>query len=152
MLELKVGKTYRNGFGKEIQIVSQDTEGRYPYKGHNGISYTFNGVFNRTFDSKDDLVEEVTFDLTHSDIQLLRKNLINRLKDIKYPISASETRCEYYYERANIGTPEGIKAFHELNSAKDSLRRYKKERKHVAELLRKLKKQQADILRNNAKV
>ena len=89
--------------------------------------------------------------MNHSDIQLLRKTLINRLKDIKYPISASKTRCEYYYKYANPDTPEGIKAFPELNSAKDSLRRYKKERKQISKILYKLKKQQSDILRSNTK-
>lgn len=174
MIKLKLNGVYKTKDGTTVTIRKsyfEEEVQEYTYVGSNSMYYRENGyLFGYPFeDDQDRIISEVDdatenglalkatvesfgYSLNHSDIQLLRKNLINRLKDIKYPISASEARCEYYHNYANPDTPEGIRAFHELNSAKDSLRKYKKERKHVAELLRKLKKQQAEILRNNAKV
>ena len=90
--------------------------------------------------------------ITHSDIQLMRNALVSRLNNLEFLIWENEDWSKHLYRQATPESADGIQAFHELNKCKDSIRYCKKERKHVAELLRKLKKQQAEILRNNAKV
>lgn len=90
--------------------------------------------------------------ITHSDIQLLRNTLASRLNNLEFLIWENEDWSKRLYRITTPESADGIAAFHELNKCKDSIRYCKKERKHVAELLRKLKKQQAEILRNNVKI
>ena len=169
MLELKVGKTYRDGFGEKVKIIIKDDMHMYPFVGDNHYHYSFNGAFLVGVPVSYDLIEEVVdapenalefqstiessdHSLSHSDIQLQRKVLITHLNTLEFLILENEDWSKRLYRQATPESADGIAAFHELNKCKDSIRYCKKERKHVAELLRKLKKQQADILRNNAKV
>ena len=46
--ELEVGKTYIDGDGKNITIVSNDNHGVYPYNSEEGHSYTNYGMYSVT--------------------------------------------------------------------------------------------------------
>lgn len=167
MIELKIGCEYITNDGGVVEITRSLDNG---FQGSNGYWYDIYGrVFG--FESEDEPFKivgvvrerktvENTAQMTqpknimyfsHSDIQLLRNTLISRLNNLEFLIWENEEWSKRLYRQATPESTDGIAAFHELNKCKDSIRYCKKERKHVAELLRKLKKQQAEILRNNAK-
>lgn len=168
MIKLKIGCEYITNDGGVVEIIRSLDNG---FQGSNGYWYDIYGrVFG--FESEDEpfkivgvVMERETVENTaqttqpkntmyfsHSDIQLLRNTLVERLNNLEFLIVDNTELGKMYYKSATPESELGIEAFHELNKCKDSIRYCKKERKRVAELLRKLKKQQAEILRNNAKV
>lgn len=179
MIKLKLNGVYKTNNGDTVTIIEtffNTYEQKQSYTGSNDFYYNENGYLFG-FPQKDDpdrIVSEVTDDvqiednersleikstvessdysLTHSDIQLLRNTLISRLNNLEFLIWENEDWSKRLYRQATPESADGIAAFHELNKCKYSIRYCKKERKHVAELLRKLKKQQAELLRNSAKV
>ena len=167
MIKLKIGCEYITNEGGVVEIIRSLDNG---FQASNGYWYDIYGsVFG--FESEDEPLKIVgvvrecktakntaqmtkhknTVYFSHSDIQLMRNTLVSRLNKLEFFIWENEDWSKRLYRQATPESADGIAAFHKLNKCKDSIRYYKKERKHVAELLRKLKKQQADILRNNAK-
>lgn len=61
-LQLEVGKSYKNGEGETVKIISHykgDYDGGYPFFGDNGEYYTPSGGFTVLGQTKKDLVEEL---------------------------------------------------------------------------------------------
>jgi len=155
MIEVKVGCSYVTNSGNVVKIVSDDGDTACPgFITTDGYIYNQHGyLFGYEYDEEPRrIIKEVAFNLTHTDIQLLRNTLVERLNNLEFLIQDNKELSQTYYKSATPDSEWGIEAFHELNKCKDSIRYCKKERKRIAELLRKLKKQQAEILRNTAKV
>lgn len=58
MMKLEIGKTYIDGYGNEVTIVSRGACNEYPFIGNNGKTYTKEGKFYRFMGSAYDLVKE----------------------------------------------------------------------------------------------